>query len=91
VFRNPDGDHAGRLVEAAGLKGRRSGGAEISTLHANFIVTDKGARAIDVVRLMALMRREVKARFGVELHPEQRLIGFGDESVDRLLDGVTEA
>ena len=75
MFRNPPGDFAGRLIEAAGLKGRRIGGAEISNRHANFIVNLGGARAADVRSLMELAQREVKERFGVELLPEVRWLG----------------
>jgi UDP-N-acetylmuramate dehydrogenase len=75
MFRNPPGDFAGRLVEAAGLKGKRIGNAQISERHGNFIVNVGGARGEDVRRLMDLARREVKARFGVELEPEVRLLG----------------
>ncbi len=75
VFRNPEGDHAGRLIELCGLKGRRGGGARISPKHANVIVNEKGATAADVLDLMLLARREVKRRFGVELRPELVLTG----------------
>ncbi|MCA9563941.1 MAG: UDP-N-acetylmuramate dehydrogenase, partial [Myxococcales bacterium] len=90
VFRNPEGDHAGRLIEAAQLKGTRRGGAQISPLHANFIVTEEGATAADVLELMALARREVRTQFGVQLHPEQRLLGFSEHSVLNLLDQLEE-
>lgn len=79
TFRNPPGDHAGRLIEAAGLKGHRIGGAEFSHLHANFIVHDGHATAADYYRLIRLAQKEVKAKFGVELHPEIELIGEFDE------------
>jgi UDP-N-acetylmuramate dehydrogenase len=76
VFRNPPGDHAGRLIEAAGLKGRRVGSAQVSTLHANFIVTDRGAgRAADVRALGDLVRATVLERFGVELAYEIEFVG----------------
>ncbi len=75
VFRNPPGEAAGRLVEQAGLKGKRIGGAEISSLHANFIVNRGGATAEDILSLMALARREVRRRTGIELEPEIRVIG----------------
>jgi UDP-N-acetylmuramate dehydrogenase len=75
VFKNPPGDFAGRLIEAAGLKGTPVGGARISELHANFIVTTAGARAADVLALIALARDEVKKRFRVELEPEVRILG----------------
>lgn len=76
VFRNPPGDSAGRLVEKAGLKGKRVGGAEISTLHANFIVNRGGAKASDVLSLMRLARDEVFRGTGIKLEPEVRLLGF---------------
>jgi UDP-N-acetylmuramate dehydrogenase len=75
MFKNPPGDFAGRLIEAADLKGKRVGRAEISTRHANFIVNLGGASAQDVKQLMDLARSEVQARFGVELTPEVRFVG----------------
>ena len=75
TFKNPPGDSAGRLIDAAGLKGLRIGGAEISTKHANFIVNVDGATADDVLALMAEMRNRVFQRFGIELEPEVRIIG----------------
>jgi UDP-N-acetylmuramate dehydrogenase len=75
VFRNPPDDHAGRLVEAAGLKGHRLGSAMVSPLHANFIVTDRGGRAADVRALGDLARRTVADRFGVELQYEIEFVG----------------
>jgi UDP-N-acetylmuramate dehydrogenase len=67
VFRNPEGDSAGRLIEAAGLKGLRIGGAVVSEKHANFIVNDQRGTAADVRRLAERVRREVRDRHGVEL------------------------
>lgn len=75
VFKNPSGDHAGRLIEAAGLKGWRVGGARFSEHHANFIVNDGGARAADVQALMAIAQRAVWERSGIWLEPEVRLVG----------------
>jgi UDP-N-acetylmuramate dehydrogenase len=75
VFRNPPGDHAARLIEAAGLKGTRIGGAEVSTLHANFIINHGGATAEDVLALMRHIQRTVEEKFGVRLVPEVLLIG----------------
>lgn len=75
VFKNPEGDYAGRLIEAAGLKGAREGGAEISSTHANFIVNRGGATAADALRLIARARSTVAGRFGVELEEEVRVIG----------------
>jgi UDP-N-acetylmuramate dehydrogenase len=74
-FRNPDGDYAGRLIEAVGAKGWREGAAEVSTLHANFIVNTGGASARDVATLLARVRRAVEERFGVDLHLEVHLVG----------------
>jgi UDP-N-acetylmuramate dehydrogenase len=76
VFKNPEGDHAGRLVEACGLKGERAGGAMISPRHANVIVNTGGATAADVLSLMRRMRDEVSARFRVTLSPEVELLGL---------------
>jgi UDP-N-acetylmuramate dehydrogenase len=75
MFRNPPGDFAGRLIEAAGLKGKKMGQAQISERHGNFIVNLGGAEAEDVRQLMELARAEVKNRFKVELEPEVRLMG----------------
>jgi UDP-N-acetylmuramate dehydrogenase len=74
VFKNPEGDHAARLVEAAGLKGFTIGGARISEVHANFIVNDGSATAADVLALIERAQQEVKARFGVTLEPEVRIV-----------------
>jgi UDP-N-acetylmuramate dehydrogenase len=76
VFRNPPGDHAGRLIEACGLKGSRRGGAVISPRHANVIVNDGGATAADVLALMLLCRDTVRERFGITLAPEVELLGM---------------
>ena len=76
VFKNPDeGPGAGALIEACGLKGHVIGGARISTVHANFIENAGGARSADVAALVALARRSVRDRFGVELEHEVELLG----------------
>lgn len=75
VFKNPAGDHAGRLIEACGLKGAQRGGAEISTVHANVIVNNGGAKAEDVLELMWIMHRAVEEQFQVSLEPELILAG----------------
>ena len=75
MFRNPAGDFAGRLIEAAGLKGKTIGQAQIAERHANFIVNLGGAKAQDVHDLMELARTEVKKQFGIALVPEVRLLG----------------
>ena len=77
VFTNPEGDSAGRLIEAAGLKGFRMGTAHVSEKHANFIQADKDGRADDVHALMAHVRDVVAERSGVALRAEVRLLGFG--------------
>jgi UDP-N-acetylmuramate dehydrogenase len=75
VFRNPPGDAAGRLVEAAGLKGWRVGGACVADLHANFFIADPGAAAQDVFDLVEGVAERVRSLFGVELEPEIRFAG----------------
>ena len=75
VFKNPPGDSAGRLVQAAGLKGLRQGKAVVSTLHGNFIVNEGGATARDVATLVQRIQAEVKRRFNAELEPEVELVG----------------
>jgi UDP-N-acetylmuramate dehydrogenase len=80
VFRNPPSDHAGRLIEAAGLKGRRVGSAMVSPLHANFIVTEREGRAADVRALGALVRARVAERFGVELQYEIEFVGAWEDA-----------
>jgi UDP-N-acetylmuramate dehydrogenase len=74
-FRNPPGDRAGRLIEAAGAKGWRAGGAEVSSLHANFICNVADATALDVSTLLARVHRAVGDAFGVDLHLEVHLVG----------------
>jgi UDP-N-acetylmuramate dehydrogenase len=75
MFRNPPGDFAGRLIEAAGLKGKKIGRAQISERHGNFIVNLGGAKSEDVRQLMEMARAEVRMRFGIELEAEVRLLG----------------
>lgn len=75
VFRNPPGDSAGRLIEAAGLKGFSRGGVAVSSLHANFFVAGPGARAQDVRDLVEHVRATVRAASGVDLVPEIRFVG----------------
>ncbi len=75
VFKNPRGDHAGRLIEAAGLKGYTIGAAQISPIHANFIANLGGATAADVIALIEHARRTVQERTGIRLVPEVHVIG----------------
>ena len=76
VFKNPPGDHAGRLLEAVGAKGLRVGGAYVWQEHANVIVADEGATSSDILALARLMRERVRFRLGVELEPE--IVGLGE-------------
>ena len=78
VFRNPESTHSGHLVEQAGLKGTRIGGAQISELHGNFIVNTGGAKATDVMQLIELIQTTIRDRYGYELHPEVRIVGEDD-------------
>ncbi len=80
VFTNPPGDHAASLIEGAGLKGARVGGASVSAKHANFIVAGPGANAEDVLTLIERIRREVELRAGVTLETEVRLVGRFDHA-----------
>ena len=75
VFTNPPGDHAARLIEAAGLKGYRIGDASVSQKHANFIINHGTARAADLERLIEHVRATVERLHGVSLHPEVRIVG----------------
>src|SRR5262249_49882321 len=75
VFKNPEGDHAARLVEAAGAKGLSVGGARVSEKHANFVVASPGATASDVWELIGRVQHLVEARFGVSLEREVQLVG----------------
>jgi len=75
VFRNPPGDHAGRLIESCGLKGYTVGGAQVSTRHANFIVNKGNASAADIERLIAHVQSTVAARTGIHLVREVLIVG----------------
>lgn len=77
TFKRPEGYFAGALIEQAGLKGRSVGGAQVSEKHAGFIVNAGGATAADILALIALVQREVEARFGVRLETEVRVLGEG--------------
>jgi len=77
VFRNPPGDHAGLLIEAAGLKGYQIGGAQVSEKHSNFIVNCGGATATDVLTLIDYVRSTIQSKYGIDLHPEVLVVGEG--------------
>lgn len=79
VFKNPDGDSAGRIIDSLGLKGLAVGAASISTRHANFLVAAPGATAAEVRRLVCLIQTEVEARTGLRLEPEIQFVGNFEE------------
>jgi UDP-N-acetylmuramate dehydrogenase len=75
IFRNPEGDHAARLIEASGLKGFTIGAAQVSPKHANFIVNLGGATAADIEAVVDYVQAEVLAKTGIELIREVRIVG----------------
>ncbi len=76
IFRNPQGEHAGALIEKCGLKGLSVGGAQVSDLHANFLINNKGATASEMIALIEKVREEVKSKTGIELEPEVRYMKY---------------
>ncbi|WP_309383536.1 UDP-N-acetylmuramate dehydrogenase [Cerasicoccus frondis] len=81
IFKNPSGDHAGKLIDELGLKGLRIGGAEVSTVHGNFIINREQATSADVLALIREIRKVVKAERGIDLEPEALLVGQEWEDV----------
>ena len=77
MFKNPPGDSAGRLIDISGLKGYRIGGAEVSTVHGNFILNLDNATAEDVLKLVAHIQQQVRDKTGISLQPEVKRLGFG--------------
>lgn len=75
IFKNPSGDYSGRIIEALGLKGTRVGGAEVSPIHANFIVNEEDATAAQIIELIELVQERVKAATGIELQTEIERVG----------------
>jgi UDP-N-acetylmuramate dehydrogenase len=75
VFRNPEGNHAAKLIEGCGLKGKTIGGAQVSEKHANFIVNIGDATATDIESLIEEVKATVLQKTGVELHPEVKIVG----------------
>lgn len=80
VFRNPEGDSAGRLIEEAGMKGFTIGGAQVSDKHANFIINDGNARAQDVYDVIRAVQEKVLEVHGTKLEPEVRFVGFSQDN-----------
>lgn len=78
MFKNPEGDYAARLIDQAGLKGKRIGGAEVSRLHANFIINTGTATADHVLQLMSYIKQQIRDRYGIQLQEEVQLLGFSD-------------
>jgi UDP-N-acetylmuramate dehydrogenase len=81
IFRNPECDKAGRLIEACGLKGKMIGDAEVSPLHANFIINTGKAHARDILDLILLIHQTVQTKFGIGLLPEIQIIGEWDDAL----------
>lgn len=88
TFKNPPGHHAGGLIDRAGLKGHRAGDAQISLLHANFIVNLGSASAADAIALIHLAQSRVRELFGVDLEPEVQFVGRWSEDLLRTVLGV---
>ncbi|MCG9127660.1 UDP-N-acetylmuramate dehydrogenase [Candidatus Poribacteria bacterium] len=78
MFKNPAGDSAGRLIDSCGLKGHRIGGAEVSTIHGNFILNVDNSTAQDVLDLVAYIQKEVREKTGIYLHTEVKKLGFDE-------------
>lgn len=76
VFRNPEGDYAGRLIEEAGLKGEKVGGAMVSTKHANFIINHNNATGEDIKELIEIIEKKIKEKYNINLVLEQELVNF---------------
>ncbi len=88
TFKNPPGNHAGRLIEAAGLKGYRIGGAMVSERHANFLINTGSATAADVRALIRHIQAEVERQFGIRLEPEVEFLGWDADERDLILNGT---
>ena len=84
VFKRPEGNFAGRLIEASGLKGCRIGNAEVSSKHAGFIINRGNATSKDVFALMKKIRDEVNNQFGILLEPEVKFLGFSDVELSKI-------
>jgi UDP-N-acetylmuramate dehydrogenase len=93
IFRNPEGEKAGCLIEGSGLKGKRIGDAEISPIHANFIINTGNARAKDVLELILLIQQTVLSKHGIRMLPEIQIIGEWDSAyipiIRKINQGIT--
>ena len=76
TFKNPDGHYAAKLIDDMGLKGFKIGGAEISTMHSNFIINNSSASSKDIYELITVIQKKVLQKKGIYLQPEVRMIGF---------------
>ena len=74
VFRNPEGDYAGRLIEEIGFKGKKIGGAMVSEKHANFIINYDNATGRDIVELIETIKKEIKEKYNIDLKVEQEIV-----------------
>jgi UDP-N-acetylmuramate dehydrogenase len=83
VFRNPSCAHAGALIDKSGLKGKMVGGAQVSSLHANFVINTGTATSADILHLIELVRREVKASTGFELEHEVRFVPYRPLAIEK--------
>jgi UDP-N-acetylmuramate dehydrogenase len=90
IFRNPEGEKAGRLIEASGLKGKRIGDAEVSPIHANFIINIGNARAQDVLELILLIQKTVHSKQGIRMLPEIQIIGEWDSSYQSTIQKINQ-
>lgn len=88
IFRNPPEEKAGRLIEAVGLKGKRIGNAEISPMHANFIINTGGASAMNILDLITTARDEVEKKFNIRLIPEIQIIGEWEEKYQSMINQI---
>jgi UDP-N-acetylmuramate dehydrogenase len=88
IFRNPENEKAGQLIEKAGLKGKRIGDAEISPLHANFIINTGAAQAQDVLELVLLARQAVESKSGIHLIPEIQIIGEWGQKYKPIINSI---
>jgi UDP-N-acetylmuramate dehydrogenase len=88
IFRNPEGEKAGQLIEKVGLKGKKIGDAEISPMHANFIINTGAAQAQDVLELVLMARQAVESNSGIHLIPEIQIIGEWGQKYQPIINSI---